>query len=110
MRDAKSRDDYRRRMADPRTARAQRLRNTARWQTFRSLWLDEHPFCVLCEAEGRVASATQVDHVVALRRFDVDAMYDACFDPANVQGLCIKCHAAKSARENAQDRGGFNAR
>lgn len=105
VRDAKSRDDLRRRKADARQAKALQLRSTARWQRLRKLFLDAHPFCAHCEERGIVRSAAQVDHVTALRRFHVDAMVDACFDEANVQGLCTSCHAAKTARENAQDRG-----
>lgn len=106
IRDGKSRDDNRRRQADPRQALAMKLRSTARWQRLRSLFLDAHPFCAHCEQRGVVRSSAQVDHVTALRRFHVELMEEACFDEANLQALCTECHAAKSARENAMDRGG----
>ena len=66
----------------------------ARWRRARAAYLARHPFCVPCEAAGRLAPATVVDHVLPHRG-----------DPAlfwgegNWQGLCKPCHDRKTARE-----------
>jgi 5-methylcytosine-specific restriction protein A len=55
-------------------------------------YLREHPLCARCEAEGRTAAAMEVDHKIPLHVGGQDV-------ESNLQGLCIKCHEAKSARE-----------
>lgn len=62
----------------------------------RARYLAEHPLCVHCEREGIVAAATELDHVVPLRRGGAD-------DESNWQGLCHTHHSIKTARED----GGF---
>lgn len=55
-----------------------------------------YPLCVACEAKGKVALATQLDHIVSLARggtdFDVDG-------GTNRQGLCVPCHEDKTAKD-----------
>ena len=53
------------------------------------------PLCVRCRAQGHVALATQLDHIVALVNGGVDS-----FDPfENRQGLCDPCHLIKTAED-----------
>lgn len=61
----------------------------------RARLLSERPLCVACERQGRVAAATELDHVVPLWAGGTD-------DEHNLQGLCRACHAEKSADEAAQ--------
>ena len=68
------------------------------WRAVRAAYLREHPTCVRCARRGRVVAAVVVDHVVPLKDGG------ARFDWANLQGLCIACHNAKTARETAQRR------
>lgn len=75
-------------------ARIDQLRSTARWQSVRDLQLQEQPLCESCLAGGHTTPATQVDHVVPLR-----VRPDLAFDLANLQSICVPCHALKSARE-----------
>jgi 5-methylcytosine-specific restriction endonuclease McrA len=56
--------------------------------------------CQICLEKGKITEAIgrkgSVDHKVAIR--DGGALYD----PNNLQLLCLKCHAVKSAREGIQ--------
>lgn len=68
------------------------------WQATRLAFLREHPFCVVCEAIGRLVPAAEVDHIIAHKGDDV-----LMWDIGNLQALCRPCHSAKTARED----GGF---
>lgn len=68
-------------------------RNRGRpWTRLRARLLSERPLCVHCERQGRVAEATELDHIVPLWQAGTD-------DPSNLQGLCGDCHRTKTARE-----------
>lgn len=60
--------------------------------------LRTQPLCRPCFADGRVTAATEVDHVVP----KVDGGGD---EIDNLQPICRRCHADKSAREGRGDRG-----
>ena len=70
----------------------------ARWRRARAAYLARHPLCVPCEGAGRLEAATVVDHVVPHRRDEM-----LFWDEANWQGLCKRCHDAKTAREGRWD-------
>jgi 5-methylcytosine-specific restriction protein A len=53
------------------------------------------PLCAECRKHGRVALATQRDHIIPLAEGGVD-------DGENTQGLCDDCHLAKSKAESAR--------
>jgi 5-methylcytosine-specific restriction protein A len=53
---------------------------------------EAHPLCVTCEAEGRTALATELDHIVPLWEGGHEA-------ESNRQGICTSCHRAKTALE-----------
>lgn len=69
-----------------------------RWRKARAAYLAAHPLCVMCEAEGVVEQATDLDHIRP-HRGDMDLFWD----PSNWQGLCERHHSAKTAAED----GGF---
>jgi 5-methylcytosine-specific restriction protein A len=71
----------------------------ARWRAIRLAHLKRHPLCVECEALGLGVPATDVDHVVPLRRGGTHAA-------SNLQSLCHIHHSRKTARED----GRFGAR
>lgn len=64
------------------------------WEHRRRQVLFEQPICADC---GRRLSE-QVDHITPLTEGG------APYDRENLQGLCADCHAAKTARENADRR------
>lgn len=65
----------------------------ALWRKRRELQLLREPLCRACKAAGRLVAATDVDHIIALRKGGADH-----FD--NYQSLCHACHSAKTARED----------
>jgi 5-methylcytosine-specific restriction protein A len=63
------------------------------WQQARRGFLDKHPLCVHCKAEGRVEPANEVDHIIPHRGNKV-----LFWDRLNWQALCKPHHSAKTAR------------
>ena len=59
------------------------------------MWkLQQNPLCELCQAEGFVRSAIDVHHKVPVESARTpQEMEQLCFNPANLQALCISCHA-----------------
>ena len=66
-----------------------------RLQRLRAELFARDPLCADCRRQGRVTLATQRDHILALEEGGQDV-------EANVQGLCIACHDAKSEAERAR--------
>ena len=84
-----------------RTARiepTERLRGRAAVER-RARWLELHPLCCMCEAEGRVTAATVPDHIVPLWKGGAD-------DETNLQSLCAEHHDAKTAAEAGERAAG----
>lgn len=65
------------------------------WARMRAETLSADPLCRLCRLEGRIAEATEVDHIVPL-------WAGGSNDAANRQGLCHDHHAEKTSAEAAQ--------
>lgn len=71
---------------------------TSRWTKARNGYLNHHPLCVHCEAEGVVMEATIVDHIIPHKKD-----WKLFWDKDNWQALCKKHHDRKTATED----GGF---
>lgn len=69
--------------------------NNARWRNARKQFLALNPLCVRCKAQGRITTATVVDHVRP-HKGDSTLFWDA----HNWQALCAPCHDTKTARED----------
>ena len=68
----------------------------ADWQRLRKRKLQADPLCEDCESRGRVTLAEEFDHIIRIvERPDLRLDWD------NLQCLCQKCHAAKSAAERS---------
>ena len=82
-----------RKQADAVRPSARKRGYTRAWEKYRAEYLRDHPFCVLCRAQGRRRLATVVDHIQDhkqnRRKFE---------DPRNHQSLCVQCHNRKSGR------------
>lgn len=63
------------------------------WRKCRKIFIADNPLCVECRKKGRVREANVVDHIVPRKDGGSD------FDNSNLQPMCAKCHAAKSAKE-----------
>lgn len=72
----------------------QRLLNSKRWKQLRMWKLQQNPLCELCQAEGFVRSAIDVHHKIPVESARTpQEMEQLCFNPLNLQALCISCHA-----------------
>lgn len=85
----------------PREGATQRTRGN-KWMRMRAKWLSKHPLCCMCQAEGYVTAAREVDHVVPLWEGGAD-------DESNFQSLCIEHHKAKTSEEAKRRGGGFES-
>lgn len=74
-----------------RSHEVERIRGRA-WMAIRGRVLSDDPLCPMCRAEGRVAAATEVDHVVPLHMGGTN-------ERVNLVGLCHEHHAAKTSDE-----------
>tara|TARA_R100001443_G_C3347860_1_gene176103 strand:+ start:1329 stop:1661 length:333 start_codon:yes stop_codon:yes gene_type:complete len=72
--------------------------NSMRWRKVRKYFLKRNPICRICEYEGKIKSATVVDHIRPI------TMGGKEFDIKNLQSLCESHHNAKSAREGHERR------
>ena len=79
----------------------QRLLNDRRWRELRAWKLAQCPLCERCIAEGEaagipggyVSAAIDVHHVVPVETAkSIHEMERLCYDPRNLQALCIPCH------------------
>ncbi len=90
------------RLRDPVLSRARRIRNSARWQTFRAWFKRRHPVC--CDpfghhqAEGRVEATDHPHHIVGLA-----ARPDLAYVETNCAPLCAACHNQVEQRVRAGD-------
>ena len=72
----------------------QRLLNSKRWKLLRQEYLRAHPLCEQCKAEGLIRSAIDVHHKIPVESARTpQEMEQLCFNPLNLQALCISCHA-----------------
>lgn len=68
-----------------------------RWAKAREVFLGQNPWCRECAANGRMALATVVDHIIP-HRGDMTLFWDV----ENWQSLCESCHNAKTRREGGR--------
>ena len=64
--------------------------NSKRWKAIRAQVLAEQPLCPICQRQGRVVPAVDVDHVN-------NNSHDQSRD--NLMGMCKEHHSAKSFAE-----------
>ena len=56
------------------------------WRKLRTRFLNAHPLCEMCKAEGRYTTATEVHHIKPLADGGTS-------DVNNLMSLCKSCHA-----------------
>ncbi|HYD79464.1 MAG TPA: HNH endonuclease [Paucimonas sp.] len=69
-----------------------------RWRKARERFLQEHPLCVYCEAQGMTTAASVVDHRIPHRGDTI-----LFWDKSNWQSLCKPCHDGRKQREEAAE-------
>lgn len=72
---------------------------TAQWKKLRRYILSNDPLCVMCKAKRYFKRATVVDHIVPLT---MDNKQELGYRLDNLQPLCFKCHAVKTARSTGK--------
>ena len=74
-----------------------RLYHTSFWQKLRKQVLNrDNWLCRECARNGRISAASQVDHIIPLAKGGDNSL-------GNLQSLCKKCHALKTAREDSKN-------
>jgi 5-methylcytosine-specific restriction protein A len=85
---------------DPARKERDKFYSSAAWLKLRKIFIDEHPSCQRCLAEGRLTPSRIAHH--RIERLD-DA--DLALDQNNLEALCDRCHTGHHKR-NVFDRGG----
>lgn len=77
--------------------------NSKAWRKVATMHKAANPLCVMCDAKGCLSPATVTDHITPI------AEGGSKWDWENLQSLCARCHAVKSATEGRnRGRGGSN--
>ena len=63
------------------------------WRKTSKKHLSLNPLCVSCVKKGKVTAAVHTDHIIPIEKGG------SRLDPENLQGLCLKHHSSKSAKE-----------
>lgn len=74
---------------------------TAQWKRLRITHLMKEPLCRHCNEKGIVTPAVDIDHIIPINphnAWDYDGVrYGSPVSSSNLQSLCKKCHAKKTA-------------
>ena len=65
---------------------ARKIYGSREWKKIRARFLAAHPLCEQCRKEGRLTAATEVHHILPLRRGGTHA-------DENLMALCKPCHS-----------------
>lgn len=67
--------------------------NTTTWRRIRKQFIEAHPICKWCDEENKTTQAEVVDHITPIKQGGDMTNIN------NLQSLCTRCHAQKSAWE-----------
>lgn len=84
----------------------QHLLNSKTWKMLRMAYLQQHPLCERCLADGYVRSAIDVHHRTPVETaHSLSEMRGLCYDLRNLEALCIPCHKEvhKALRSQTKD-------
>lgn len=62
------------------------------WRAFRLAFLNQHPLCSDCQAQGFITASQEVHHLKKL------ADGGPRLDPSNCLALCQSCHSIRTKR------------
>ena len=79
-----------------RDKRYQSLLNSRRWlETKRIVWQRANGLCEECARQGYVRAGKDCHHIIPVESGKtIQEMERLCFDPNNIQLLCVPCHIA----------------
>lgn len=69
-----------------------------RWERLRDDFIADHPLCEHCKRVGETTAAKEVDHIIEFEGLDDPRRLDR----DNLQSLCRRCHAKKTAKDKRQ--------
>ena len=69
-----------------------------RWRKLRTRFLNAHPLCEQCKANGRYTAATEVHHVIPLAN-------GGTHDENNLMALCKSCHSRITLKTENMQKG-----
>lgn len=72
--------------------------NTTQWRKLRAYHIKNNPICRWCDEEERVTPAKVVDHIIPIKQGGDRTAMD------NLQSLCERCHAVKSAWDRPREK------
>ena len=81
------------RFLDAKENELNRFYRTSTWRKLRTAYISQSPLCEHCTLRNRVTVGTMVDHIHERRDGGDD------LDMSNLQTLCHRCHAHKTAEE-----------
>ena len=64
----------------------------SKWKRTRDRKLIHEPLCHDCRVQGQITQATEVHHILALRKGGPR------LDPVNLMSLCKSCHSVRTQR------------
>ena len=71
------------------------------WRMTRKFYIKDNPLCEMCKRKGETTAAQMVDHIKQI------SLGGSMLHHSNLQSLCNKCHAKKSAYESIEFRKGI---
>lgn len=74
--------------------------NSKSWRMTRKFYIKKNTLCEQCTRDGITTMGQMVDHITPI------SMNGLSLDESNLQTLCNKCHAKKSAKESVEYRQG----
>ena len=73
------------------------------WRKCRNQYIKQNPICEECDREGKTTPGKEVDHIQRINSADAydthGGRYGEPLDWDNLQTLCTRHHAQKSAKE-----------
>jgi len=77
-----------------RDPRYQKLLNSKRWKETKAIvWRRAEGLCERCAAQGFIRAGVDCHHIIPIESCKtVEEMERLCFDPNNIQLLCVPCH------------------
>ncbi len=71
----------------------QTMYNKTEWQKLRKAFLQQHPLCQTCLADGKTTLAQHVHHKISYLNGSNEAkQIELLLSYENLQALCIQCH------------------
>lgn len=70
----------------------QEIYQTAKWKRLRSVQMQQHPICQVCEIENHLKFAQHVHHLDSYLNYEGLERISKAYDPNNLISVCADCH------------------